>query len=285
MHRFCISIVAAVLGTTLASAAVPLRINHQGVVSVNGQRFTGSGSFRFAIVDPDTGLNLWTNDGSNVGSAGMSTDAVDVDVENGVYTVALGNSALTNMVPIPHAVFDDSNAALRIWFDDGTNGNQQLTPDHGLMSAPYSYRLPNMHVDSSGYVGIGTDAPTEHLEVAGNILASGTITQGSSRTLKKDIATLSLNDALDVVSQLVPVTYRYLADRRNDGHVGFIAEDVPALLATPDHRGIAPMDVVAVLTRVVQHQQELLQEKECRLEELAARLAEIEARLSDQSAP
>ena len=43
-----------------ASAGVPTQINHQGVVSVNGQRFNGSGSFYFAIVDPSTSNRLST---------------------------------------------------------------------------------------------------------------------------------------------------------------------------------------------------------------------------------
>jgi len=285
MHRSILTLVV-VMGTAKAAfAVVPQQINHQGVVNVNGNRFNGSGTFRFAIVDPDTGLNLWTNDGTNEGSMGLPTGGVVVAVETGVYSVALGDTALANMTSVPNAVFDDSNAALRIWFDDGINGNQQLSPDHALTSAPYAYRLPNLHVDGTGKVGIGTGVPTESLEVVGNILASGSITQGSSRALKEGIQPLTSDDAVDAVMQLAPMTYRYKADRRMDNHVGFIAEDVPELLATPDRRGIAPMDVVALLTRVVQHQQDLLNEKDCQIRDLADRLAEIEAKLSGTTAP
>jgi len=39
--------------------------------------------------------------------------------------------------------------------------------------------------------------------------------------------------------------------------VGFIAEDVPDLVATEDRKG---MDVVAVLTKVVQDQQKTIEE-------------------------
>ena len=34
--------------------------------------------------------------------------------------------------------------------------------------------------------------------------------------------------------------------------VGFIAEEVPDLVATKDRKGLSPMDIVAVLTKVVQ---------------------------------
>lgn len=37
--------------------------------------------------------------------------------------------------------------------------------------------------------------------------------------------------------------------------MGFIAEDVPDLVATPNRKSLSPMDIVAVLTKVVQEQQ------------------------------
>ena len=52
--------------------------------------------------------------------------------------------------------------------------------------------------------------------------------------------------------------------------MGFIAEDVPELVATKDRRGLSSMDVVAVLTRAVQQQQaviEELQEKQRKIDE------------------
>jgi hypothetical protein len=55
-----------------------------------------------------------------------------------------------------------------------------------------------------------------------------------------------------------------------DKHVGFIAEDVPDLVATPDRKALSPMDIVALLTKVVQEQQKTiaeLTEKVSRLEQ------------------
>ena len=37
-----------------------------------------------------------------------------------------------------------------------------------------------------------------------------------------------------------------------ENHVGFIAEEVPELVSTKDRKGLSPMDIVAVLTKVVQ---------------------------------
>jgi len=47
-----------------------------------------------------------------------------------------------------------------------------------------------------------------------------------------------------------------------DLHVGFIAEDVPEFVATSDRNGLESMDIVAVLTKVVQEQQKAMQEQQ-----------------------
>ena len=53
---------------------------------------------------------------------------------------------------------------------------------------------------------------------------------------------------------LEPVTYKYKANPQ-EGKVGFIAEDVPELVATNDRKGLSALDITAVLTKVVQHLQ------------------------------
>jgi hypothetical protein len=112
-----------------------------------------------------------------------------------------------------------------------------------------------MIITDSGNVGIGTSGPTEKLVVVGNIFASGSITPGSSRELKENIADLSLQEAVAAFENLKAVKFNYKADEKKDLHIGFIAEEVPELLATPDRKGVNSMDVVAVLTKVMQEQQ------------------------------
>lgn len=121
---------------------IPMQINHQGVIKVNGVRFKGSGDFRFALVDPDSGNYLWTNDNSNVTPPDPPTNPVNVEVVDGIYNARLGDTSRTNMTAIPSNVFNDNNVQLRIWFDD-LQGNliQQLGPDHVLTSAPYAFRV------------------------------------------------------------------------------------------------------------------------------------------------
>lgn len=115
------------------------QISHQGVVAVNGQPFTGTGLFRFAIVDPDAGVNRWTNDGSMIGFGSTPNSAVSLPVANGVYNVRLGDTSIANMTSsIPISLFADDNLRLRIWFDDQANGVQLLTPDQPLTLTAYS---------------------------------------------------------------------------------------------------------------------------------------------------
>lgn len=128
--------------TLVEGGPTPHMINHQGVIAVNGVKFSGSGMFAFALVNP-IGGNCWTNDGSNITTMNRPDAHVTLPVANGIYNVRLGDTSLSNMVPIPHGVFVDDKLVLRIWFDDGQNGWNQLAPDHVLASVPYAFAAGN----------------------------------------------------------------------------------------------------------------------------------------------
>jgi hypothetical protein len=67
---------------------------------------------------------------------------------------------------------------------------------------------------------------------------------------------------------LQPVKYNFKRDVSKDLTVGFIAEDVPDLVATKDRKGLSPLEIVAVLTKVVQEQQALVAKLSERISEL-----------------
>ncbi|QWR77429.1 tail fiber domain-containing protein [Candidatus Magnetomonas plexicatena] len=121
-----------------------------------------------------------------------------------------------------------------------------------------------------GYLGIGTSVPTYPLHMASGayVTTGGVWTNASSRAYKEHIKELSSETALEAFEQLKPVTFNYKTDK-SDKHIGFIAEDVPEIIATKDRKGLSSMDVVALLTKVVQEQQKTiatLSEKVERLE-------------------
>jgi hypothetical protein len=85
----------------------------------------------------------------------------------------------------------------------------------------------------------------------------GTISQTSSRAAKDNINELSAEKAMDAIKTITPVTYNY--KNNDESHVGFIAEDVPELVASKDRKSLSPMDIVAVLTKVVQEQNKTIE--------------------------
>jgi hypothetical protein len=105
------------------------------------------------------------------------------------------------------------------------------------------------------------------LQVGTAYCDGGVWVAGSSREYKQDIEELSTEAAEDAVAKLNPVTYEYKVSP-GEHHVGFIAEDVPDLVATKDRKGLSSMDVVAVLTKVVQQQQKAIADLQAQVGEL-----------------
>jgi len=119
-----------------ARAQVPGVINYQGRIVDNGTNFTGTGQFEFALINSGGTTNYWANDGTPVG---QPANAVSLTVTKGLYSVLLGNTAVSNMtVAISPSVVNNSNVLLRVWFNDGVNGFQQLSPDQPLSSVGYA---------------------------------------------------------------------------------------------------------------------------------------------------
>jgi hypothetical protein len=141
-----------------------------------------------------------------------------------------------------------------------------------------------MIIDNQGFLGLGNGAFNPafpiHVKASGAHLSRGGIwTDGSSRGIKQDIEPLAEDDARAALAALTPVRYASRLDP-TERHVGFIAEDVPDLVASPDRQSLSPMDIVAVLTRVVQDQQLQMQDQQRLVREQQAALAELRAELA-----
>lgn len=121
-----------------------------------------------------------------------------------------------------------------------------------------------------GFVGIASENPLHPLQVGdagstdGNgahVTTGGVWTNGSSRELKEQIEELDACEAKAAVEALKPVRYNYI-NEQGEQYVGFIAEDVPELVAqtSSGRKYLSPMDIVATLTKVVQEQQKTIED-------------------------
>lgn len=130
--------------------------------------------------------------------------------------------------------------------------------------------VDRMTIDRDGNVGVMVARPAHPLEMASgaHVTSGGVWTNSSSRHLKEDIKALDAHAAVTALAKLEPVSFRYRNESRNT-YLGFIAEDVPDIVATPDRQSLSPMDIVALLTKVVQEQQRRITDLETRLESIA----------------
>ena len=118
-------------------------LNYQGRVLVSGSAFSGAGQFKFALVSGDGTQVYWGNSADN-NSDGQPDATVSVAVNGGLFSVFLGDTTLVGMAALPATVFTNGAVHLRIWFNDGTHGFQQLAPDQPLGSAPYTLMAANV---------------------------------------------------------------------------------------------------------------------------------------------
>ncbi len=128
-------------------------------------------------------------------------------------------------------------------------------------------------IAESGNVGFEKWNPSYpiHMKSGAYVTTGGVWTNASSREYKKDIKELTADEAVDALKGLNPVKFSYKASS-DEQHVGFISEDAPELVATKDKKGMSSMDVVAVLTKVVQEQQKTIADLSKKMGELEREL-------------
>ena len=137
-----------------------------------------------------------------------------------------------------------------IFFADGASGADeyrgQIKYSHSNNDFVFAVNAAEVvRFNSNGSITSSTGA---------SLTSGGAWTDASSRELKKDIVNLSLIKASQVVKLLTPVEFSYKT-APEERRVGFIAEDVPDLVASEGRKGLSSMQIVAALTKVVQNQQ------------------------------
>ena len=96
----------------------------------------------------------------------------------------------------------------------------------------YSGNTQRMYLSPTGQLGIGTSSPNVTLDVNGDLNYSGSITNVSDRRIKKDITDIDDGDALNMIRQLQPKTYKYIDNEKltNSTVYGYIAQEVASII-------------------------------------------------------
>ncbi len=231
---------------------------------------------------------------------GMNNPQTKIDLGGGAITVN-GNDTSAGVAPgqqRPQFGWTETGRAIMGW--GGAGGANMEFYSRGHATRPGEYYIvyggtpttgkvlyahyngttwsPALSMLHNGYIGLGTFTPSHPIHhTSGAYLSTGGVwTNASSRDYKDKIEDLKANEALEALKGLNPVKYIYKSNPE-ERHVGFIAEDVPALVATKDRKALSPMDIVAVLTTVVKEQQTEIEKLKSENSKYEERISKIEA--------
>ena len=109
----------------------------------------------------------------------------------------------------------------------------------------------------------------------------------SSRAYKENIEEIDAQTALKAFHELKPVSFNYKTNK-GEAVVGFIAEDVPEIVASKGRNALSAMEMVALLTKVVQETRSEIKVKDAEIENMkvtqklqAEKIAKIESLLTN----
>jgi hypothetical protein len=110
-------------------------------VTAPGSGYTSAPTVSFEAAEGDYGI-VWKNDGTT--SAGEPATAVGMTVSKGLFSARLGDTAFPNMAGIGDPVFQKAPLRLRVWFNDGVKGSQQMGQDLGLTGAAHALAVSTL---------------------------------------------------------------------------------------------------------------------------------------------
>ena len=91
---------------------------------------------------------------------------------------------------------------------------------------------------------------------------------GSTKTMKENFQSFQVSEGLEILKGLNPSKFSFKNDPSAKTHIGFIAEEVPDIIANADKNMISEMDIIAVLTAVVKNQQQEIDDLKNRVNKL-----------------
>ncbi|MDQ2972503.1 MAG: hypothetical protein M3R20_05940, partial [Pseudomonadota bacterium] len=252
--------------------------NHSWQLTANES--TNGGLEKFSIED----ITAATIPFTVLGSAPSNALFVDASGHVGLRTAGpqLDLHIYTNNTPAIRLDQNSSGGYTAQTWDIGANeANFFVRDTTGGSHLPFRIRpgAPTSSIDiaASGNVGVGTSSPAAKLDVMGDMLVHGTISQLSSRTAKEHFAAIDGKLVLAKLDALPISTWNYRGADAGDRHLGPVAEDFHAAFGLgPSDHFVAPNDVAGVALASVKALQQEVRERDQRIEALESRLGELE---------
>jgi hypothetical protein len=172
------TVLALLVVGLIAQAQVPTLISYQGRLTAGATNVEGQASLKCALVTSNGTLTLWSNDGTST-NGGEPASSFVVPVSQGLFTVLLGDTALSNMVAIPISVFQFSHVSLRLWVGDGVNGFVQLSPDQRIASVGFAMMAATVPDASITDAKLSSGAGISGMKIVPNFGSQDIVTSGS----------------------------------------------------------------------------------------------------------
>jgi hypothetical protein len=271
-----------VAGNTFLESALRHRSSNNGNTNVwdIGQRVISSSDNYLSFENngtPQLALR-------NTGQVGIGTTSPEGDLH------IRGNSATGSLIVTPNA----ANSQSQVLLCENTSasfgmilryaGGDADNPLHFIGWNGDSEGSPLVTIERTGggNVGIGVSNPTEKLEVAGNITATGTINGSSDRNRKENFETIDVQAVLERVAAMPIQRWNYIGEETP--HLGPVAQDFHGAFGVGlDDKHISMVDADGVALAAIQGLNEKLevrsQNAEVALRELRRENAALKARL------
>jgi microcystin-dependent protein len=208
------------------------------LLSANGASFLGmNGNVGIGTTNPTE--KLVVDDGENAQAITMAKDGFFNDQNQALLFRAKSSGNPTGSGRLSGAIHKRSedlrliakggNSRVLFYTGEAENSGYDTEVSGNPFTGTYTSGndIPRMAIATNGNVGIGVTNPTEKLQVAGNILASGTITPSDIR-IKTDIVEIQDGQALSKLRLIEPHEYTYIDKESRGEHTvyGFLAQQV-----------------------------------------------------------
>lgn len=230
------------------------------------------------FINSSGNIGIGTNSPSALLQVGDGTGQKVVHLNGGLTNVADGAALYIRSGASTHGAFGHYSAII--------GGAADNTPTLYSFGATVFFNVgaERMRISASGEVLVGgaTDNGAYNLQCNGTgVWGAGAYVNGSDERIKEEIQ--PLEDSLDIINQLNPVTFKYKEDWSKDRstQAGFIAQEVNSVLSEEIYKdgivqegneyfGLAYQSFIPLLVKAIQ-------ELSAKLDELTDRVAALEA--------